>query len=124
MSPGFNRAGFGHTRRVRPIVVTTVVAAALLLVAGASSATRPSVRVASRQPLTIVGRGFQPNERVTVTAIANGRHVTTVRATAAGRFRVRFRHVRVKRCLAFIVSARGSLASFAILNIRCACAAP
>jgi len=109
---------------VRLLVLMTIVAAALLLVGGASPATRPSVRVAARQPLTVVGRGFQPNERVTVTAIANGRHVARVRATVAGRFRVRFRHVRVKRCLAFIVSARGSLASFAILNIRSACAAP
>ncbi len=75
-----------------------------------------------RQPLTIVGRGFQPNERVTVTAIVAGKHVARVRATTLGRFRVRFRHVRAKRCATFLVSARGALASFAIVRVRSRCA--
>jgi hypothetical protein len=79
--------------------------------------------VSARKPLTVVGRGFQPNERVTVTAIVAGKHVAKARATAVGRFRVRFRHVRVKRCAAFIVSARGALASFAIAQVRSQCAA-
>ena len=104
--------------------MATVLLAALALASPASPATRAHLRVLARDPLTVVGSGFHPNERVTVTAIVGGKHVAKVRASTSGRFRVRFRHVRAKRCLSYVISARGALASLAILSVRSACAPP
>lgn len=125
-SPAFKAApgtgGSGHTRRVRLLVIGAALAAALAITAAtASSASGARLRVVARHPLTVVGSGFQANERVTVTALVAGRHVASARANGRGRFRVRFRRVQVKRCAFYIIAARGALASFAIVRNR-ACA--
>ena len=109
---------------MRLAVVVTMLAAALAFATAAASAGGASLRVVARHPLTVVGSGFRSDERVTVTAIVAGKHVATVRAGTAGRFRLRFRRVRVKPCAAYIIAARGSLASFAILRVRNPCASP
>jgi hypothetical protein len=109
---------------MRLAVVVNALAAALAFASAAPSAAGARLRVVAKHPLTVVGSGFRSDERVTVTAIVAGRHVTTVRASTSGRFRLRFRRVRVKRCAFYIITARGSLASFAIVRSRAACASP
>jgi hypothetical protein len=118
-----DRGSVGHTRRMR-LAVVTALAAALAFAAAAPSAGGARLRVVAKHPLTVVGSGFRSDERVTVTAIVAGKHVATVRASTSGRFRLRFRRVQVKRCAAYVIAARGSLASFAIVRARSACAAP
>lgn len=86
-----------------------------LVIAGVASAatTRPTLTLPSLSPLRVVGTHFQRDERVTVTVLYDGRHVRRVRATATGRFIVRFR-VSLQECAKYAVSAHGDAGSRAV----------
>jgi hypothetical protein len=76
---------------VRGICLTIAVAAALVLAATASGRTAASVRITTVTPLTVVGRGFEPRERVTLRVTIGRAAVRRVAlATGLGRIRVRF----------------------------------
>ena len=96
--------------------------AALIAVAPAWPAGKPLLQVARNNPLTVSGSRFHPYERVTVTAVIRGRHVRKTTSSAGGRFKVRFRTLRVGRCPNYVITARGARGSVAILRIRAECA--
>ncbi len=70
-----------------------VLALVALVVAGASAAgeTRPALRVAGTDPVTVRGSGFRASERVRVTLETTGfKRAQQTRTTTAGTFRASF----------------------------------
>jgi hypothetical protein len=75
-------------------ICLALLLAALVAVATAAAKAPPSLRLASMQPLSVKGRGFQPRERVRVTTVVGElRRVRVVRSTPAGAFVVTFASV-------------------------------
>ena len=89
----------------------------VVLVSSADAATGPVLRLVDRQPLTIRGQGFEPNERTRVVVTTSVTRAKTVRASAVGVFRVRFDELRVPRCGGVFATARGRAGSLARLKI-------
>jgi hypothetical protein len=75
--------------------------------AAAAASTRPTLALPDRAPLRVVGVHFKPRELVTVIVVQGARHERRVRATANGRFSVRFR-LSLQECAKWAVSARGN----------------
>lgn len=74
---------------MRACLLAVVLGLAFSAVAGAGTA--PVVRVSSAAPLTVVGQSFAPRERLRLAVRFDGlRKVRFFRATATGRFTVRF----------------------------------
>jgi hypothetical protein len=94
-----------------------VLVVATSLVPSGQAATSPVLRLAEPQPVTIRGRGFKPDERIRVVVKARVTEAKTVRATAAGAFKVRFAGLSVPRCGGVFATARGRAGSFARLKI-------
>lgn len=92
---------------MRRLLATLLGVAALVVVAEGPAASRPSLRPVGFAPLTIVGRGFAPGERVTVTVYAGASRVVRRVANVAGGFSVRF-PISQPRCTAWLVRAVGS----------------
>jgi hypothetical protein len=87
----------------------------LAVAAGAAGASKPSLGLVGKRPVSVRGTSFQPAERVGVTLAAGGmRFKRTVRASDAGSFTARFR-VSLSACKPFTVQAFGSLGSRARL---------
>jgi len=86
-----------------------------VLASTAGAGTRPSLRVAATNPVTIVGTGFKAGERVRVTVSTAGERATRLTvASARGWFRVRFAGIRAaSECKVFAV-ATGSNGSRAV----------
>jgi len=79
---------------------------ALLAAGSGTTAAAPTLRVADREPLIVVGDHFAPGERVSVTALTTLGPRTTRVVAVRGRFRVEFA-VPSKGCgAAFGVRAR------------------
>jgi hypothetical protein len=107
------------------IVLVACCATATSISAGSSG--KANLRLVDRDPLTVQGRGFKSRERVRVVAslpesaqktAASETVRKTIRATAAGSFRVVFSEISVDRCsLARVttVGARGSQADLKVL---------
>jgi hypothetical protein len=92
---------------------------ALACAASAAAGTsHPTLRVLDRDPLTVLGEGFQPGERVTVTALT-GLGPRFARATAVrGSFKVAFRLPAQPCAAAFAVRARGTRGSSTLLQLK------
>lgn len=88
----------------------------LLAVANASAglSDRPTLRLADRTPLVVVGGGFEPRERVTLVLVADRRVSEKLRAGAGGNFVARF-NWSLGRCTRFSLQAYGSNGSRARL---------
>jgi hypothetical protein len=81
-----------------------------------SSSARPAVRVADFSPFVVRGAGFRADERVTVVAQVQGRHVKAALSGARGGFTVRFAAVSIRGCAGYLVRATGSKGSRAYLR--------
>lgn len=92
---------------MKALLAAVFVAVALLAVAELPAATRPSLRVVSYKPFTVVGRGFVSRERVIVMLIGGSRRTIRLRADGAGRFTARFALAQ-PRCTAWLVRVTGS----------------
>jgi len=116
-----------NTQEVKRAALLLLVAAPLL-VGGTADAATATLRLIDRDPIVVRATGFKPLERVRVTAYTRkGPFVHRTRATAAGRFVVRFRALSVESCEAAIalIRATGSRGSVATLRFRLReCAAP
>ena len=106
--------GVGMSWKALKLVVL-VTAVALAVAVDATATTGPSLRVVARTPLVLEGRGFHPQEHVTVTVIT-GLGPRVARAVAVrGTFKVSLR-VRSSGCGgAYAVRAAGNLGSRAML---------
>ncbi|HSL63506.1 MAG TPA: hypothetical protein VK874_02515 [Gaiellaceae bacterium] len=98
------------------------LAAALALVAAAPAATaqKPVLRLSSTSPVTVVGTGFQPREKVVVSVTMRGGASAKAVTARNGRFVVRF--ARTARCglvLARAVGSKGSRAAARSLGGAC-----
>lgn len=95
-----------------------VLAAAVAAPAG-GAALRARLTLVDLAPVTVVGRGFEPRERVVVRVRWDGDH-TAAKAVVAGvrgRFVVRFRSLAFGGCDVFTVTARGGRGSRATLRL-------
>lgn len=101
----------------------TWIAAALVAAIAAGSApgsslNRPALRLADVQPLVVAGASFRPRELVRVQAIGTfGTRAKSVRATALGRFLVRFTDLSGDPCKLRFVKATGAEGSRAVLRL-------
>jgi hypothetical protein len=103
---------------MRIACLSALAAAVFAPVTLAGAVRGPSLSVTTAS-FTVRGVGFVGRERVTLTAVADGRHVRTITTTARGTFVVRFRSVTVARCDGYVVRAQGSRGSRATLkNVR------
>jgi hypothetical protein len=107
---------------VKAISVATLTAASTLIITEAISPAqsaakpRPIVVLAAETPVTVAGRGFLRGERVTLRALFAGKsYVRVLRASAAGRFTVRFQ-TTVGSCTPYMVSAVGRSGRIAALK--------
>ena len=99
-------------------IALIAVAAASLVAAGVATpaATKASVGLAKRSPVTVTGAGFQPRERVTVRVTPLGRisYAKVVTATATGRVTAVFAGRTIGDCVGVRVVAVGNGGSRAV----------
>jgi hypothetical protein len=100
------------------LLVLALVAGGLVALGLGSTATaKPTLRLASKHPLVIKGRGFKRAEPVAVTAVAAGnQRVDRVRASSAGGLTATFASADFDPCSALVVRARGASGSEAVLK--------
>lgn len=97
-------------RRLFAAIATASLLAVAAIVGIASATTdhakrsSPSLRMTSRNPATIAGRGFKPHRRVHVRLMAGQTFSRRPLANGAGAFTVQFPTV-IDRCSAFTASA-------------------
>ena len=101
-----------------------VAICALLFVTAASASGAGSARlvIADREPLTIRGTRFAPNEKVTVLVSGQVQRTRSIRADSRGSFTTVFR-VSLGRCDAVVVQAfgnRGGRAQVDLTQTACA----
>jgi hypothetical protein len=107
---------------VRSGLPRIAVAATLLATAAAGSAdgapARERLALGDFTPLTVLGRAFEPRERVVVRVRSGSGQVAArvVIAGARGRFVVRFRSIGFGECDVFSVTARGGRGSRATVR--------
>jgi hypothetical protein len=88
---------------------------------------KPALHVTRALPLTLVGSGFRPAERVRINIVIGTLHTArTVRTTRRGSFTVKFDGVRLNYCAQPLsVVARGARSGVVRLVLPMAeCAAP
>jgi hypothetical protein len=74
------------------------------------------LHLAGGRPLAVAGTGFAPGESVRVVATVGEKQGVRIRtATTAGRFGAAFRGFVVDPCTTFVVRARGTRGSRAVL---------
>lgn len=96
----------------------------LLPTASASISSRTAhITITSRAPVVVRGTGFQPSERVTVTASAKSTHRKVVTATRLGAFRVTFRGFSIGNCQFYSAQAKGNRGSTASMKVIAECPA-
>jgi hypothetical protein len=104
-------------------LVVGICALLFLTAASASGAGRsPRLVIADREPLTIRGTRFAPNEKVKLLVSAHTQLTRSVRVGERGGFTTRFR-VALGRCDALVVQAvgaRGSRAQVDVTQTACA----
>jgi hypothetical protein len=113
---------FENGEYVRTMKVSLLIAALVLATIGAGTAqaatTAPRLTVSTRTPLAVHGAGFEPRERVVVTAMTlSGARRAVVIATAAGRFTVTFRTANQPCGHAFAVRAAGGQGTVALMRL-------
>ena len=104
---------------IRVLVVVTMVTLSGAAQANglpAAKAARPALTITDLQPLTVSGRGFRANERVTVSSGPSRRSTT---ASSAGRFVVRFTKVTCAAHAIVAVGSKGSRATTRPPQILC-----
>jgi hypothetical protein len=97
-----------------------ILLAALLLVVAAPAGgaqSKPTLRLASVQPLRVTGTHFVARERVRITVQAGLVWHRKVRATRTGRVQATFPATHVDRCNGLIVVARGGHGDQAVLKL-------
>ncbi len=95
---------------------------ALLAAASAGAAAAPSLRLTSRTPVTVTGKGFKGHEHLTVAVAVRGQgsRIAKVSAAAAGSFTESFRGLAAPRCSAVVVTVVRATGA----KVRLALAAP
>ena len=99
-------------------VCLTAAVAATCVVASADAASTPRLRIATTQPLVVLGSAFDPGERVTLTAatLLGPRNIVT-KATRSGAFRATFRLYDQPCGKAFLIVAHGTTGNRATLRL-------
>jgi len=98
------------------LLAAIAVAVPATAAVGATSA-RPTLRLLDRTPVTVTGRGFEPQEIVRVRLAVESRMATRrVVTSTTGAFRARFTF-SVGRCQSFSLQAFGSAGSRARLFV-------
>jgi hypothetical protein len=105
-----------HTSGAVRIVVAVACACVVAGLGPAEAATNakpPFVGPVAYNPFTVHGVRFRPSELVTVRVDVRGepRVTKTIRAGAAGTFRVRFPRLRIDECTAYTIQATGARGS-------------
>jgi hypothetical protein len=101
-----------------------VVAMLAFGAAAAGSCPRPALRLASTNPIRVVGSHFQPGERVVVTYYANRGAARHVLASGQGTFTAVFSPRLHDRCSGYFVRAIGNRGSRALLKTPLPACAP
>jgi hypothetical protein len=102
-------------RRALPLVAV----AALVGAAAGGAANSPQLHLAAMRPFTVAGSGFVAGESVRLVATVRDEPRVKVRvASPAGRFGAAFRGVAVDPCTTFVVRARGTKGSRALLRSK------
>lgn len=100
--------------------VIALLAAAAGAIALSASATerRPAVRLIDEKPVTVAGRAFARDERVTVRVAAVGERpfAKTVTASGTGAFTAVFRLRSLPECGGYVLTAVGNKGSRAALR--------
>ena len=98
-------------------IPAALVAAVTAGTAPGSSLKGPALRLADAQPLAVAGASFKSRELVRVQAVGTfGTRAKSVRATALGRFLVRFTTLSGDPCKLRFVRATGADGSRAMLR--------
>jgi hypothetical protein len=87
------------------------------------SKTRPALKIASLDPLTVKGTRFVPGERVKLLVNAGGARMKAAKVDERGRFAIAFR-VDLDRCAGIVVQAFGTRGSRAMVDITAPNCAP
>ena len=95
-----------------------------VLTATAEPAPAATLRITDRDPLTIVGRHFKPDERVRLVVTLNRETRThKVRAGSSGTFQRAFEGFKWRRCGGTLkvqaTGSRGSRAGFTLVGLAC-----
>ena len=106
-------------------MIAFLLALALLVPTWSGHTDRARVTVSDTAPFTVRGAGFRPSEHVTLTLAATNKLTRVVVADRYGRFVRRVILLKVNEtCASFIVSARGSMGSVAVLKVVPECPPP
>ena len=111
------RATIRHVSRalVAVVLVSTLAAGTAL-----ASRARPSLDVVTIHPVKVHGTGFRPAERTRVVLVVSDhphvRHIRRVTAGREGSFVASFAGLSVGRCDAFVVVAKGTRGSSAVVK--------
>jgi hypothetical protein len=103
--------GCGHDPSARSSETTTTTA---------TTASRPQISPVRQQPLVVEGKGFQPGEKVALSAKGLRSSHTTARADGSGEFETAFHGL--ENCDSVTVTAvgsKGSRAEFNLSQIAC-----
>jgi hypothetical protein len=103
--------GCGHDPSARSSETTATTA---------TTASRPQISPVRQQPLVFEGKGFQPGEKVTLSAKGLRSSHTTARADGSGEFEATFHGL--ENCDSVTVTAvgsKGSRAEFNLSQIAC-----
>jgi hypothetical protein len=104
---------------MRAFTLVAACVAALAVGTTAQAQGAPKLRVVDTTPLVVAGNGFQPAERVTVTAMTTlGPRIVRLRASTTGTFRAWFQ-ISPRPCTRpFAIRARGAAGSVATVTMR------
>lgn len=110
------------------VVFLISVATALLGTGGGSVTSKPSLRVAAKDPVAVRGQGFRPGERVRVFALGSVKRISVTRvADRRGAFKAPLEGLRTDACTRLVLTAvgsKGSRASTAFAAGRAHCPPP
>jgi len=114
---------------MRILSLLAAIMAATVVVAGAAAQTErtPGLVLVGQKPLVVAGTGFKPRERVTLNAItvsAPRPSVVRARAGATGSFRTRLAAFTRQCGEPYVITARGSAGSIAVLPLQAPPCAP
>jgi len=95
---------------VLKVSIATVTATVAAVASTGSAAPMPSIAIRSVSPLTVVGTGYRPNERVRLSVSIGTRRVSRdVALGRSGKFQVGFASIRLGRCApAALIVAHGA----------------
>jgi len=101
------------------LVLVALLGAAAIFPAALVAGTRPTLALATTDGVLVRGTGFRPAELLRVTLTVDGKpYPHRVRASARGRFALRYPGLAIDACTPWRLTARGSLGSRATLLPR------